>query len=202
MSGNDLFGAVSTADTGVRSDNDFYESADWQVRALIHNHRPLRGCRVLECCSGRDAVTNVLRAEGLCEVWTNDIDPRHPAQMHHDARTPEFWQLIADKGGVDYVVTNPTFVDAFPILKHAVAHARLGVAFLLRKTFTEPTVERGPWLDTFPPTRTIGLPRHKFRGEATDSVPADWFIWERDPDRRLPPIVIDHMAKTRIRRLV
>jgi len=60
----DLFGQVSTADTGVRSDLDFYETPTWMTRSLLHFHPAIRQTTVLECCSGRDAITRVLREEG------------------------------------------------------------------------------------------------------------------------------------------
>lgn len=214
MSRLDLFGDVSTADTGERSDNDFYETAAWQTRSLIVNHPPIQGALVLECASGRDAIANVLRDEADCRVLTNDIDPAMPATWHLDATTGELWTraaaMMEEGRRIEWVVSNFPFDVAFPILQYALAHVP-NVAVLLRKTFTEPTAGRkvrgawidgrGKWLNQFPPTRIIGLPRHSYRGDSTDSVPHDWHIWERLPDRTLPPIVIDHLAKTRTRRL-
>jgi hypothetical protein len=196
MSGFDLFGDVTTVDTGIRSDFDFYETPRFQTASLLHHHPTIAGCRVLECCSGRDAIANVLRQAG-CEVFTNDLDPRQPAQTHYDATAAEYWRSFAPS--VDWIVSNTTFVDAFAILQHAFEHADVGVALLLRKTFTEPTIERGQWMSTHPPTRTICLPRYSYRGTGTDSVPTDWFVWERRPDRSLPAFVIDYAAERRVR---
>ena len=195
MSGLDLFGDVSTVDTGERSDHDFYETPGFMTRSLLHFHPSIRGSKVLESCSGRDAIVTILRVAG-CDVYTNDIDPRHPAETHEDATLASYW---SGAPCVDWVISNLPFEPAFGILPHALAHADVGVAMLLRKTFTEPTLERGPWLAKNPPTRTIGLPRWPFRGAGTDSVPCDWFIWERRPDRSLQPIVIDHAAERRTR---
>jgi hypothetical protein len=194
--GVDLFGRVSTADTGERSENDLYESPGWMTRSLLHHHPSIRGSVVLECCSGRDASAHVLRAYG-CRVFTNDIDPRHPADSHFDATSLDYWSEMAPN--VDWVITNVAFAVAFQILRLAVLHAKVGVAFVLRKSFTEPTEGRGAWLATYPPSRMICLPRHSYRGAGSDMVATDWMLWERRPDRRLDPIVIDDAADRRTR---
>jgi hypothetical protein len=192
----DLFGDVSTVDTGERSDFDFYETPAWMTRSLLHYQPEIACSSVLECCSGRDAIANVLRAAG-CRVYTNDIDRRHPAMTHGDATTRAYWAGLAPV--VDWIVTNTPFNVGFPILVHAFAHARIGVALLLRKTFLEPTEERGTWLAANPPLRIIGQPRHPFRGSGSDSVACDWMIWRRAraPIAGEPAIVIDHVARTR-----
>jgi hypothetical protein len=203
----DLFGHVARVDDGVRSAFDFYETPSWMVRSLLHYHPSIAGTRVLECASGNDAIANVLREEYGCEVFTNDIDPRHPAQTHHDAATDAYWRQAPE---VEWVISNLPFDVAFDVLTRAVAHARFGVAFLLRKTFLEPTkdrrrvrrglIARGPWLALHPPTREIGLPRHKFRGDGSDTVACDWMLWERVPDPQFTRArEIDHLAKTRMR---
>jgi len=206
MSGLDLFGAVSTADTGERSAKDFYETPAYMVRSLILHHPPIVGAYVLEPASGRDAIARVLREEAGCRVITNDLDPAHPSQWHFDATAGHLWSRVGpdvkqDGRSVEWVIGNFTFDVAFAIAIRAFAVVP-NMALLLRKTFLEPTVERGEWLNRFPPTRIIGLPRHKFRGESSDSVSADWHIWQRRPDPMLPAIVIDHLAKTRTRRLL
>lgn len=196
MAGPDLFGAVSMADTGARQDFDFYETPAWMTRALLHWMPAIRGNSVLECCAGRGAISKVLRDIGECHVVDIDIDERHPdLDEYADMMLAASWDgaYVAD-----WVVTNPPFKSAHAILQHAITHARIGVAFLLRKTFTEPTEARGPWLAAHPPRRIIGLPRANFRGKGTDSVPADWFIWLRDPDAfLLPPFIVDPEAESR-----
>ena len=195
----DLFDRPSTADTGERSAFDLYETPVWMTAALLHHHPILGGEKlrpvVFEPCVGDGAIAHALTRAG-CRVITNDIDPRHQAELHQDARQLAVWSepILAD---VDWVISNTTFSDAFEILEQAERLARVGVAFLLRKTFLEPTKERGAWLSIHPPTRIIGLQRHRFRGKGQDSVSCDWCIWERKPNRALPPIVIDHHSKKR-----
>ena len=153
---------------------------------------------MLECSSGRGAISNILRDEADCTVYTNDIDPRHPAETHHDATIGKYWLQVAPP--VAWVVSNLPFNIAIQILPLALMHASVGVAFLLRKTFLEPTEDRGPWLEAHPPTRGIGEPRYDFRRNGkTDSVSCDWYLWEKTPDRSLPPFVIDHGAERRTR---
>lgn len=198
MTGFDLFGDVSMADTGERQDFDFYATPGFMTRSLLHFHPAIAKATVLECCSGGDAITNVLRHEFGCKVYTNDYDTRQPAETHYDAATNVYWAGLAPQ--VDWVVTNPPFNLAMAILQPAVRHARIGVAFLLRKTFLEPTKERGPWLYAHPPTRVIGEPRYDFRQNgSTDSVSCDWCLWLRQPVVGLPPFVIDYAADRRVR---
>jgi hypothetical protein len=190
----DLFGQVSTSDDGQRAENDFYETPAWMTYSLLHFHSAIRRTRVLEPCSGRDAISDVLVEYG-CTVYTNDIDDRHPSQTHEDATVRSYWKAAPV---VQWIVTNPPFSAAFELVQYAKDHAMVGVALLLRKSFLEPTAERGGWLNVNPPTRVIGLPRYNFRGEGSgDSVSCDWFIWERQPDRSLKPFEIDHLAKGR-----
>lgn len=196
MSGTDLFGGVPTVDTGGRQDYDFYPTPAWMVRSLLNFHPAIRGARVLEPCSGDDAIARVLCEEFSCTVATNDIDTRHPAQTHFDATQAWYWRDHAPQ--VDYVVTNPAFDSGFEILKHAYAHARVGVVFLVRTTFLEPTHDRGPGLQEHPPMRCIGQPRYSFRGKGSDSVSCDWYVW-RDRVPGLPPFVIDYVADRRLR---
>lgn len=193
----DLFGRVSTEDDGSRSVFDFYETPRWATASLLRHHPDIIGKTVLEPCAGRDAITTVLREAG-CQVLTNDLDPRHPATLHEDATDVAFWQHLRTSGvRFDYVITNAPFAVAFDILRHSYDHVDVGVANLLRKTFLEPTEGRGPWLEAHPPTRCIGLPRHQFRGDGTDSVSCDWYVWELTRDPLLPPFVVDAGAKNR-----
>lgn len=158
----DLFGAVSTADTGERADQDFYETPAWMTRSLLAHQPGIEGATVFECAAGRNAITRVLEREGGCTVLTNDINRQQPTDFHFDARDGKLWTTVAATGvrgrRVLWVVSNFPFDVAFEILQHAI-DAVPNVAILLRKTFTEPTIERGPWLAAHPPTRIIGLPR-------------------------------------------
>src|SRR6185369_4662946 len=138
----------------------------------------IKGATVLECASGRDAITRVLREEGGCRVFTNDINPNHPAETHFDATETTFWLRHAPQ--VEWVISNLPFAISFPMVVRAVQHARLGAAFVLRKTWLEPTEERGAWLFHNTPTREVRQPRYSFRGDSSDSCACDWLNWDRD----------------------
>lgn len=170
------------------------------VRSLVYYIPEIAGATVLEPASGDNAIVDVLRDEFGCSVLTNDLDPSQPSRFHLDATQEPIWaeSLAYDGGhGVQWIIANPPFKSAFPMLKLAVQYARVGVAFLLRKTFLEPTEERGEWLHTFPPSRIICQPRYSFRGDGNDSVSCDWLIYERHPNKHAYPIEIDHLAKSR-----
>jgi hypothetical protein len=196
MTDVNLFGDVSLLDTGERSEFDYYPTPAWMTRSLLQFHPAIAGASVLEPCSGDGAIVRVLEAAG-CQVRTNDFDRRHPAETHWNAALAEYWQMWAPR--VDWVITNPPFTIALDVLRPALERADLGVIMLLRKTFLEPTDDRGPWLQAHPPTRLIGQPRYSFRGTGSDSVSCDWCIWERRPDRALAPMVIDYLADRRTR---
>lgn len=175
---------------------DFYETPPWATRLLIEAVRQgtdedfeWKG-DALEPCSGNGAIARVLGSSGL-RVLTNDIDPRRQTDLHLDAREPELYRAAAAalygrsalRTRLDWVVTNPPFSVAFPILRQSLAHARIGVAFLLRLSFLEPTRERGWLLDERPPDFLLVLPRISFDGDGnTDSVTYAWFVWYADPE--------------------
>ncbi len=151
---------------------DFYETPPWQTKALL-SRQQISG-NVLECCVGDGSLAKVL---SHCTVLTNDIDPSRTADFHSDATLAESWLKFPK---VDWVVTNPPFNCAMPILKLAHQHARYGVIMLLRLSFMEPTKARGPWLTVTPPQRQIILPRWSYKQNgSTDSVTTAWFIWNK-----------------------
>jgi|SRR5688572_15022937 len=199
----DLFGNRSLADTGERSEHDWYPTPEPFTRSLIYHVPEIARANVFECAAGDGAITQVLVAEHQCRVLTNDIDRRHVNnRWHEDATERAVWNKAAaftftNGRPLEWTVTNPPFNVAFPMLQFAIEHSAVGVAFLLRKTFLEPTEERGEWLSKHPPSRIIGLPRHSFRGDGSDSVSCDWMIWERHPHKHAYPIEIDYLAKSR-----
>ncbi len=122
---------------------DFYETPPWQTQALLR--RVQIAGTVLECCVGDGSLAKQL---SHCQVITNDIDTNRLADFHLDATAADSWQKFP---ACDWVVTNPPFNCAMPILKLAHEHARFGVVMLLRLSFLEPTILRGPWLASTPP---------------------------------------------------
>lgn len=161
----------------MRRDLDAYFTPTSATEQLAKRVR-LTGV-VCEPCVGEHAIAEVLRRESITRLITNDLDRKRTADYHEDAAHFMFWQTLEERGGVDWVVTNPPFLVAVDILKYAQAHARKGVAMLLRLSILEPCADRGEWLQEHPPTRLIVLPRISFTGDGkTDSVTLGWFVWQ------------------------
>ena len=121
---------------------------------------------------GHGAITRrLLERVPELTVRTYDIDERKAPEVVADARTIVYPPEVAA------VITNPPFSDAFEILVNAHKQG-LDVAFLLRMSFLEPTVERGEWLAANPPDLVIVCPRESFTGDGqTDSVTCAWMVW-------------------------
>lgn len=141
--------------------------------------------RVLDPCCGNGATSDPFPG-----ALTNDINPDVPALWHEDATEESFWNKFSDGMGIygpreiDWVVTNPPFNVAFPILQQAFDAARVGVAFLVRLSFLEPTNGLGAWFvesELFMSDLLIfGSPRPSFTGKGTDSVTTAWVVWRKD----------------------
>jgi hypothetical protein len=138
----------------------------------------LDGLRVFEPCVGQGDIARHLRESILV---TNDIDPNCQADTHRDARLAEAWPSNGLR--LDWVVSNPPFSDALPILEQAIRHSR-NVAMLVRLSFLEPTRSRAAFWLAHQPTDLIILPRYSFRlndsgRRQTDSVTCCWLVFLR-----------------------
>lgn len=166
----------------LRHNLDQYETADWQVDALVDHLPELSGsiwCPTVG--DGALARQLLLRRPDLTLTLTNDLDPALIADCHLDATKLESW---SEFGKVttrpDWVVENPPFNVAIDVLKHAYVRARRGVALLLRITFTEPTRDRSLWLANHPIDLQVTLERYSFTGNGkSDNVTAAWFVWAK-----------------------
>ena len=172
--------SMTTGHHATRRPRDFYQTAPWQVDALV-DHLPELGGSVWEPCVGDGSLLVRLREQrpALGPIVTNDLDATKPADYHLDATRAETWRAIAQQHGrPDWVVTNPPFGVAFEILQHAVAIARTGVVLMVRASFSEPTAARGPWLAAHPYNKRITLERWSFTGNGkSDSATTEWLIW-------------------------
>jgi hypothetical protein len=175
-----------------RHDFDRYDSPHWFVTHLP-NYVKLEGI-VGEPCKGSGNISNLLPYfDRVGYHWTNDLDPSVDADFNLDAADPKSWEKLPE---ADWIITNPPFNAALPILKNSLNHARLGVVFFLRLSFVEPTEERGQWLFANPRNLDLIYPRFKFRKRKdgkqwqTDSVPIIAMIWRKDSDERLGSITI------------
>ena len=177
----------------VRRPLDFYETAPWQVDALVDYLPELEGS-VWEPCVGDASLLTRLRERRptLGPFTTNDIDVAKRADYHLDAARPDAWRAMGQESGrPDWVVTNPAFGRAFDILQHVVGVARFGVVLTVRVSFSEPIRKggRGPWLARHPPAKRITLERCSFTANGkTDSATTEWLIWANVPLQ--PPFLI------------
>jgi hypothetical protein len=113
-----------------RRANDFYPTDPAHV-AMLMRWMHITGL-VYEPCTGDGGIARNLSG---CIVRTNDTDLARNADTHQDAR-----DLVYEPGS--WVVTNPPFSVAFPILTNA---HRQGcrIALLLRLSFLEPVQDVG-----------------------------------------------------------
>lgn len=183
----------------VRRDLDRYETAPWQVDALVANLPELREAKRILCpCAGDGSIIRRLQQLGIgAEFTTNDINPAAGADYCLDATKAEAWTAHGAWGGLadcrpDWIVENPPFNVEIDILMHAYEAARVGVAFMARVSFAEPTVAtqhqgkpttpRGPWLKAHPYQKRITLERYSFtRNSKTDNTTTDWLVWSKVP---------------------
>jgi hypothetical protein len=183
-----------------RVEHDFYETPAFQARALLA-HVPITGS-VLEPCAGLGAITRVLgQCAAISTIVQNEPYQNYrSADFTRDATLPSSWKLFPK---VDWVITNPPFKLADQIVPLAYEHARVGVAFLLRLSWFEPTKEREAFLSAFPPDAIVSMPRHKYRPESEhgDSVTTGWFVWMKEPLFGLCNCVVTRAERDALKRL-
>lgn len=171
-----------------RIENDFYETHRAMTRELMKRAQNISGF-IFEPTSGNNEITNVLHEYNgrVDDILTNDIDQKRPSMLHFDAAVPysRFKNLFPH---YDWAVGNPPFSLAHLILPNCLSHARVGVAFLLRLSYMEPTMKRnvrGDWLqqhaDQLRHVIVFGDPRPKFRTDkkSGDNVTTAWFVWDK-----------------------
>lgn len=171
---------------------DHYDSPHWFLTHLV-KYVKIEGI-VGEPCKGSGNLSDLFPyIDRVGHHWTNDLDPSVDADFNLDAADSTSWGQLPES---DWIITNPPFNAAFPILQNAYNHARVGVVMFLRLSFQEPTEERAQWLHDHPRHLDLVYPRFKFRkgkdGRSwqTDSVPIIAMVWRKDTDKQLSPISI------------
>jgi len=184
-------------------DFEFYETAEpftrWLFAYMRDNLTAIRG-RVFEPCVGNGAI---VRASGHPHWFTNDLDMRWPADAHKNAKDVTLWQAHE----VDWTITNPPFSEAIPILDHALAYSKVGVAMYLRLSIHEPLKEgiRRSFFAENKPTAVLMLPRFAHQRSrakgiwSTDSMTSCWCVWLQEESHQVidyaPESVIDELAE-------
>jgi len=153
---------------------------------------------IVEPCAGGLDIVQAITAKLPDTVYiTNDIHPGCACAYTSDAadRDAAVWQQVralGDRhaGKPEWTITNPPFKLAHKILPLALEHSAVGVAFLLRLSYLEPTMKRqarGAWLraheDQMVRLIPFGNPRPWFPPYAkdeTDSVTPAWFVWLKE----------------------
>src|SRR5690606_8189635 len=119
---------------------DFYETAAWQVDALVDHLPELSGLVFCPCVGDGSLMRRLRELRPDLRFVTNDIDPARPADFHGDATDPAHWaHIVQVVGRPDWCVENPPFNVEIDILRHAWEFARRGVSFMARVSFAEPT---------------------------------------------------------------
>lgn len=169
----------------MRRTNDFYETAPWQVDALVDFLPELSGTIWCPCVGDGSLMRRLLELRPDLRFITNDIDGSKEALFHVDAATADGWNYMRDRTALfpcDWVVENFPFNVEDRIVPYAYQAARRGVAAMARVSYAEPTQKRGPWLREHPYQKRITLERHSFTGNGqTDSATTDWLIWSKQP---------------------
>jgi hypothetical protein len=167
-------------------DYEFYETAEAFMRCLVNVlgrrcNGGLTGRNCFEPCVGNGAI---VRAAGVGEWDTNDLDSRWPASTHVSATCASTFERFKP---IDWTVSNTPFTYAIPIASQALAASRIGVALYLRVSIHEVLKEgvRRAWFAQHPPTGIVFLPRFAHQRSrakgiwSTDSMTSCWVIWHK-----------------------
>jgi hypothetical protein len=159
----------------VRRTNDFYETAPWQVDALVDNLPELSGLIWCPCVGDGSLMQRLQERRPDLEFVTNDLDPTKAADFHLDVTAADSWNtMLLGAAWPDWVIENFPFNVEHRILPYAFKAAQRGVVAMARVSYCEPTKDRGPWLAEHPYQKRITLERHSFTGNGkTDSTTTD-----------------------------
>jgi hypothetical protein len=169
---------------------DYFPTQPWGGRALLahvlpllHGGRGLAQKSVWEPACGEGYLSIALR-EQFGSVQESDV---HDYGTGHEVK--DFLTATVDVAP-DWIITNPPFRLATSFVLHACSVARVGVALLMRSTFTE---GKGRWGDVYShrAPRLIAhfverLPLVKGRVDqrATTATAYSWFVWTAPFGRR------------------
>lgn len=175
---------MSSTNRGAeRAPLDAYYTDAAVASACVATLGNLFGRRVWEPHAGAGAFVNALVATGA-KVTASDINPDAPALGRAQPPCQFTADFLACKPEPDnrpeWVIGNPPFNDAERHVRHALAHASHGVAFLLRLAFLESAARTPFWQDHPPAAVYVFHKRPSFTGGKTDSCSYGWFVWKKN----------------------
>jgi len=160
--------------TLARIPKDFYPTES-KLTHVLQTSVNISGS-VFEPCAGNSDISDMFAG-----CITNDIDKTKLTHWNLDATEIRSWDRF---GKYDWVISNPPFSQALPIIKNSWENCHIGMAMLLRLTWMEPCKDRALWLhnNADQMTRLIPVnPRPRFRKDTkgSDNATVAWFVWEK-----------------------
>lgn len=157
-----------------RIPNDAYFTPSRLVKSYFSTFAPFisKSETILEPCVGDGGIAIPLKELGYQVEGTDIVDGDE-----FDAIKLKYW----DNKSPDWVITNPPFNQATPIIEHALEHAKKGVIMLLRSSYLEPCQNRRHLLDDRIRQVTYCNPRPRFRTDTkgSDSSTVVFIVWDK-----------------------
>lgn len=173
------------SDGQVWQELELFPTPPWATRTLFRDVLPALGVMGVksawEPCAGLGHMSEVMR-ENVCEVIATDV---HDYGAGGVSGGFDFLETVARppaaSGFPEWVITNPPFGKAADMAECALAHARVGVAFLLRLQFLE-TIKRyrffkghRPVMATF--TERVPMCEGGYDPKLSTATAYAWFVW-------------------------
>jgi hypothetical protein len=179
--------AVMAQNSTAPDSLSYFPTPLWGTRALcdvvLGGKEKLSGLRCWEPACGEGHMSRAL-SEYFAEVESSDIHDYGFGHVADFLPTPLNRQWRPEQP-VDWIITNPPFNKGAEFARHALFHARQGVALLLRSSWLESN-DRDPLFTDFTLSAYapfIGrLPMFKGRLDRKGSTATAyaWFVWQRD----------------------
>ncbi len=191
----------ATGRSGVRQENDFYETPAWSVQRLLERV-DLPGGRWLAPCAGRGAIQRAVAQVRTDVTWlANELVEEHARSLFEIPTVEQVYvgdfmasaELARASWNAPVVLDNPPYRLAEAVLRRAwqiAPHAL--VALLLRLNFAA-SDDRAGLMQAHPPDIYVLPNRPSFRvvertivkdgrevkrTATTDATEYAWFIWE------------------------
>lgn len=185
---------------------DDFPSPPWAVRTLIEVVLRALGVRRLgvvgEPCCGRMIMAEVL-AEYARRVEASDV-----RDYGYGADVRDYLDRRARSPRTDWVITNPPFRKALPMVLRALREARRGVAIFERIQWLEGGERYARLFAATPPTliafftERVPMVEHRWDPEASSATSYIWMVWVRAPGggwkRPRPPMWIPPGQRLRL----